>query len=108
MVFISEVQVDSLLWEPPRSLLLEAIPTLYRRCKNWKLAFPTANFKLDLNNKFHPLPDYVPESLFGDLGLPEIKIVIPLQRPNMNNVQSKCLFCRQLINLRLEECQEDL
>ena len=75
---ISEVQVDSLLWEPPRSLLLEAIPTLYRRVfKNWKLAFPTANFKLDLNNKFHPLPDYVPQSLFGDLGLPEIKIVIP-------------------------------
>ena len=67
-----------LLWEPPRSLLLEAIPTLYRRLVlDWKLAFPTELSHRDLQVDYHPLPDFIPRNLFSDLALPEVQIVVP-------------------------------
>ncbi|WP_425985282.1 protein DpdJ [Ensifer sp. R-19] len=70
--------VDSLLWEAPRSLLLEAIPTLVRRVfRQWNLAFPGQQGERDLQINHHPLPDFVPRSLFSDLSLPEIRVIIP-------------------------------
>ncbi|RWO19214.1 MAG: DEAD/DEAH box helicase [Mesorhizobium sp.] len=75
---VSRDVVDTLLWEAPRSLLLEAVPTLVRRLfRNWELAFPTAVGSLDLQDNFHPLPDFVPRSLFSDLSLPEVRVIIP-------------------------------
>lgn len=75
---LSRDAVDALLWEAPRSLLLEAVPTLVRRLfRNWELAFPTAAEALDFHEDFHPLPDFVPRSLFSDLTLPEVRIRIP-------------------------------
>ena len=69
---------DTLLWEPPRSLLLEAVPTLVRRLfRNWKLALPGPSGTLDLQVDYHPLPDFVPRSLFNDLSLPEVRVIIP-------------------------------
>jgi hypothetical protein len=38
---VDEPTAEALLWEPPRSLLLEAVPTLVRRLfRRWELAFP--------------------------------------------------------------------
>lgn len=75
---LSREAVDTLLWEAPRSLLLEAVPTLVRRLfRNWELAFPTAAGSLDLQENFHPLPDFVPRNLFSDLSLPEVRVTIP-------------------------------
>ncbi|MGO7394559.1 protein DpdJ [Rhizobium ruizarguesonis] len=69
---------ESLLWEAPRSLLLEAVPTLVRRVfRQWNLAFPGHAGELDLKIDYHPLPDFVPRSLFSDLSLPEVRVVIP-------------------------------
>jgi hypothetical protein len=69
---------DTLLWEAPRSLLLEAVPTLVRRLfRNWQLAIPGPGGTLDLQIDYHPLPDFVPRSLFNDLSLPEVQITIP-------------------------------
>ena len=40
---------ETLLWEAPRSLLLEAVPTLVRRLfRNWQLAIPGPGATLDL------------------------------------------------------------
>jgi hypothetical protein len=75
---VSRVVVDSLLWEAPRSLLLEAVPTLARRVfRNWLLAMPSAGATKDLQIDYHPLPDFIPRNLFSDLALPEVSVVVP-------------------------------
>jgi hypothetical protein len=75
---VSRETADSLLWEAPRSLLLEAIPTLARRLfRKWELAIPTPEGALDLQVNYHPLPDFVPRSLFSDLALPEVSVIVP-------------------------------
>jgi hypothetical protein len=75
---VSPATVDSLLWEAPRSLLLEAVPTLVRRWfRQWALAFPANGRTLDVQAAYHPLPDFVPRNLFSDLSLPEVRIIVP-------------------------------
>ena len=75
---IDDVMADALLWEAPRSLLLEAVPTLVRRLfRQWQLAFPGTAGELDLQVDHHPLPDFVPRNLFSDLSLPEVRVVLP-------------------------------
>lgn len=75
---VDDAIADSLLWEAPRSLLLEAAPTLVRRLfRNWELAHPNAGVTRDIQVDYHPLPDFVPRNLFNDLNLPEVQVVIP-------------------------------
>jgi hypothetical protein len=75
---VDEPTAEALLWEPPRSLLLEAVPTLVRRLfRRWELAFPGPSGNHDLQVDYHPLPDFVPRNLFSDLSLPEVRIVVP-------------------------------
>ena len=75
---INGESAEALLWEAPRSLLMEAVPTLVRRLfRNWNLAFPSHDLAFDLNEPFHPLPDFVPRNLFSDLSLPEVRVRVP-------------------------------
>lgn len=75
---IDRSAAETLLWEAPRSLLLEAVPTLFRRLfRDWQLVIPTAVASLDLQVDYHPLPDFVPRNLFSDLSLPEVRAIIP-------------------------------
>lgn len=71
----SRQSVDVLLWEHPRPLLLEAAPTALRRLeRNWQ-----ANGQSDYRAG-HPLPEFVPATLFSDLSVPEVRI----DRPRAN------------------------
>ena len=80
---VDEVTAEALLWEAPRSLLLEVVPTLVRRLfRQWRMAFPTTAGTLDLQKNYHPLPDFVPRSLFSDLNLPEVQVVVPPSTAN--------------------------
>lgn len=75
---IERKDAETLLWEAPRSLLLEAVPTLVRRLFwDWELAIPGPTGSLDTQVDYHPLPDFVPRSLFSDLSLPEVSAIIP-------------------------------
>lgn len=75
---VDEATVESLLWDPPRALILEAVPTLHRRMiRDWRLAYPKGEVIHDLLVPHHPLPDFVPRALFSDLNLPEVTVVIP-------------------------------
>lgn len=75
---VDEDAAQGLLWEAPRSILLEVVPTLVRRLfRQWKLAFPKGGASLDLHVPYHPLPDFVPRNLFSDLSLPEVRALIP-------------------------------
>jgi len=76
---LSSVDVDILLWEGPRSLLFEALPTAVRRLEsNWHVVRDgTAVAGGDRQRSDHPLPEFLPANLFSDLCLPEIEIVPP-------------------------------
>ncbi|MDI1450821.1 protein DpdJ [Polyangium sp. 6x1] len=73
---ISEDEVQALLWEPPRSVMLEAVPTLLRRlATSWKRAFETS---LEPTERWGPpLPEFVQRSLFTKLLVPEVKLLVP-------------------------------
>ncbi|TBO29285.1 DEAD/DEAH box helicase [Aquabacterium lacunae] len=75
---VDEDAAQGLLWEAPRSILLEVAPTLVRRLfRRWQLAFPSGGALLDLHVPYHPLPDFVPRNLFSDLSLPEVRVLVP-------------------------------
>ncbi len=80
---IDRDEVAALFWEPPRSLMLEVIPTLARRlATNWEVAPPlaTTGQSTDLmapGGRVHPLPDFIPPNLFSELNLPEVMIIVP-------------------------------
>lgn len=69
---LSREEVDTLLWEHPRPLLLTVIPTALRRlATNWRAhGVPRA----DRSNK-SPLPEFIPSTLFSDLALPEVQLL---------------------------------
>lgn len=72
---VSDEAITSILWDPPRSLMLEVIPTLARRlfC-DWCNA---SGKGMDLQVDYHPLPDFIPRNLFSDLSLPEVQLILP-------------------------------
>ncbi len=75
---IDDATVQKLLWRPPRAILLEAAPTLARRLhRDWRKAHGSGHRDLDLQVDWHPLPDFVARTLFTDLNLPEVAVVLP-------------------------------
>lgn len=81
---LTKEEVETILWEPPRSLMMAALPTLLRRLESsWK-CFPLNPNESEEDYKipFAPLPDFVTSNLFSDLLLPEVIITTPPQTKN--------------------------
>ena len=75
---LDEATADEVLWSSPRSLVLEAIPTLLRRLhRNWEVAFPEPGGNPHDYHTDTPLPEFIPANLFSDLNLPEVTLHIP-------------------------------
>lgn len=70
-------ETDLLLWEQPRPIMLEALPTAFRRISTRWGEGAAGGIKPDPYVKDHPLPEYIPRSLFDDLLLPEVQIHAP-------------------------------
>jgi len=73
---VSKEIVNELMWRSPRSIVLEAIPTLQRQLfSNWNfLGQPnTSEFFV----KYLPLPEFLASNLFTDLALPEVQVLVP-------------------------------
>lgn len=69
---LSREEVDLLLWDHPRPLLLTVIPTALRRIEtNWRANGEPRADRADR----HPLPEFIPGSLFSDLALPEVQLL---------------------------------
>lgn len=86
---LSREEISAILWEAPRSLLLEVVPTLARRLyTNWavnpELAGTVMASGLDHVTLAGvcPLPDFVPANLFSDLSLPEVTVALPAATVN--------------------------
>lgn len=74
---IEDEEAIAILWEPPRALITEAIPTLLRRLeRGWRRIDGTG---LEQHAARVPLPEFVPRALFSDLQLPEVSVRIPAQ-----------------------------
>jgi hypothetical protein len=72
---LSPADIQSLLWEQPRPLLTEVLPTAMRRLDtNWRWQGRVGQ-DYWLGNA--PLPEFVPANLFTNLNLPEVQITLP-------------------------------
>ena len=78
---IEDAEVEALLWRQPRPLITTLLPTLQRRlATNWVAVGEDGGEVRDLYSDGpspHPLPDFMPTSLFSDLNLPEVIVEIP-------------------------------
>jgi hypothetical protein len=68
-------EADLLLWEHPRPLLTEVLPTALRRLESNWAANGIAGADYQVRNS--PLPEFAPANLFSDLNLPEVTIALP-------------------------------
>jgi hypothetical protein len=68
-------EVQALLWDQPRSLLLAVVPTALRRLRTaWRPVAPDPGARpRDL------LPEFVTRALFDPLNVPEVRLHLPLQ-----------------------------
>lgn len=78
---VDDATIQSLMWTPPRSLMMSVLPTVVRRLdRMWKQAStPDAPEQLELFSFWSPLPEFVPSNLFSDLNLPEVQLRLPDQ-----------------------------
>jgi hypothetical protein len=74
---ITPDKVDALMWDPPRSIMMEAVPTLLRRLESGWRSFSSSG--KEIHTPQSPLPEFVPKTLFSDLQLPEVIIGLPGQ-----------------------------
>lgn len=71
---LDEKEVDLLLWDYPRPLLTEVLPTALRRLET---AWRTEGSGSETVVTNSPLPEFAPANLFSDLNLPEVQIGLP-------------------------------
>ncbi len=75
---LSSDETQSVCWEYPRSLLLEVVPTAYRRLRsNWSTVRAREVVAGTDSRARQPLPEFIPATLFSDLALPEVEIDPP-------------------------------
>lgn len=71
---LDEKEIALLLWDYPRPLLTEVLPTALRRLETgWR----TEGFSPETVVSNSPLPEFAPANLFSDLNLPEVLIELP-------------------------------
>ena len=72
-------EVDSLVWTPPRPLLLGVLPTAQRRLESqWDGEVPLSTDRAVKNRL--PLTEFVAGNLFDDLLAPEVEVELPSTR----------------------------
>jgi hypothetical protein len=76
---LDEQQMISVLWQPPRSIMMEFLPTLRRRIKTcwgrWDEQLDQLAMWSECNSNWRsPVPEFISDQLFSDLNLPTIDI----------------------------------
>src|SRR5665213_2853791 len=71
-VEIASSQLDDLLWQEPRPLLTQAIPTLLRKLEvDWRCADGNLTRRLEDAGAGRPMPQSIPKATFMDLDVSE-------------------------------------
>jgi superfamily II DNA or RNA helicase len=72
---VSESAIVPLLWDYPRPLMTQVLPTALRRLESdWRASGKVGEDTQAFNS---PLPEFAPANLFSDLNLPEVEIILP-------------------------------
>ncbi|MEA2569255.1 MAG: hypothetical protein QOI24_1256 [Acidobacteriota bacterium] len=88
-LFLDEWDTRSVLWDGPRSIFMEAVPTLLRRLEaEWQRADGSS----EPFSFWKPLPEFIPSSLFSDLLLPEVSVRVPAFGASMAHAESMPLI----------------
>ncbi len=89
---IPEAEAQAILWESPRALLSTVVPTLLRRVRTrWQ------SFDVDPGNKkFTFAPDFVPKALFEPLALPEVELLLPDERDDVDSTMGVAQALREI------------
>lgn len=70
--------LHAVFWEPPRALMTSVLPTALRRLEtDWATLSEGEDY--EAHDEGHPLPEFIPGALFGDLNLPEVDIDVPVE-----------------------------
>ncbi|GHO61351.1 hypothetical protein KSC_002430 [Ktedonobacter sp. SOSP1-52] len=72
-------ELDSVLWEEPRSLVFEVLPTLARQLNSSWQRLNSETHAVEVwgdNISRNPLPDFIPSTLFTDLKLLDIPLTL--------------------------------
>jgi ATP-dependent Lhr-like helicase len=91
--------INSILWQPPRSILMEFLPTLRRRLTtlwgSWDTNLNALQPWVEMNRRYgSPVPEFIPAQLFSELNLPELHIA--LQRGNQDYSWENMRFVQAL------------
>lgn len=83
---LTQLELDRVLWSPPRSIMLELVPALSEQIRtDWKQYVQNNQVYHD-GNMFedYPLAGYVPRNLFSNLEISDIRILVPKRTDNEN------------------------
>lgn len=73
-----ERMIDAVLWEAPRPVLRNAVPTLLRKLEmEWRFADPTRSSEIEDKGASQPLPGFIPSASFAELDLAEVTVEFP-------------------------------
>ncbi|TVL50792.1 hypothetical protein AYI98_07630 [Shewanella algae] len=64
--------LQRILWTPPRSIMLEFLPTLHRQLTTYWASY--GNQWGELTQTRSPMPEFIPDALFSELNLPSLGI----------------------------------
>lgn len=78
---LSDRDTASVLWQPPRSILMEFLPTLRRRIRTlwgkWDEQNGVVRDWAEANSTWRsPVPEFIPDQLFSELNLPTVDIFL--------------------------------
>jgi hypothetical protein len=82
---VTDAEIDGLLWDAPRSILLHAIPTLLRKLEaHWELAGPPPSTgsqpqgppRLEDQGFRQPLPSFLPSATFASLDAGQVPLTL--------------------------------
>ncbi|MCB1129533.1 MAG: DEAD/DEAH box helicase [Verrucomicrobiae bacterium] len=109
----NDKEIDHLLWSPPRALMTAVIPTLHRRLTTGWLRGDVPEGEHFIPH--HPLPEFIANTLFGDLNLAEVAIHAPtrnatavMETPTMRIAHALREFAPGRVSKRFAVRERDL
>lgn len=85
---LSNPEAESILWDEPRPLMLQVIPSLARKLEsNWTFADPSRVGTLEDAGARTPIPEFLPYATFGDVGSASVRILTGAQRSNSGEAE---------------------
>jgi hypothetical protein len=90
---LSEADLDAILWNAPRPLLREVVPTLLRKLEaEWGYADPARGGQREDRGAYRPLPHFLPSATFAELSTSETRLTFGENRDDEFLAVGRALF----------------